>query len=188
MRATLEAAGWDVAAEVSTAEDAIAATQQRRPAVVLLDVRLPGGALLACRAIAQDTPTSVVMLADAPDDDDLFASLRAGAAGFLVKDIAPARLHHTLSGVLHGEAALSREQVARLVAEFRRLPASTSAVDALTTRERAVLDGLAAGQSTAEVAAHLFIAQVTVRSHAASAMRKLRAGSRHEALQHFRRT
>jgi DNA-binding NarL/FixJ family response regulator len=118
------------------------------------------------------------MLTISHDRDDLLNALRAGAAGYLPKDVDPARLPHALHAVYRGEAAIPRALVTRLVSEFRehgsrrRTIVSEKGHD-LTSREWEVLELLRRGLSTAEIAERLFVTSVTVRTHIASLLKKL---------------
>ena len=119
---------------------------------------------------------------------DLFGALRAGASGYLLKDIDPRRLPHAISDVLNGEAAIPRHLAARLIREFRdrgprrRTPAAAGEPAQLTSREWEVLDLLRQGLSTARIADHLSVSQATVRSHIAGMLKKLRVPDRESAL------
>jgi DNA-binding NarL/FixJ family response regulator len=179
--------GFRVVAEAADAEAAVAAVERERPDVCLLDVRMPGDGIAAAGRIARSHPgVAVVMLTVSREDADLFASLRAGAAGYLLKDTDPTRLPHALRGVLDGEAAVPRDLVARVIDEFReragrRLPVAERGVE-LTSREWEVLELLRSGLSTAQVAERLFVSRVTVRSHVAAVVRKLGVPDREAAL------
>ena len=145
---------------------------------------MPGSGISATREITSRLPgTKVVMITVSLDDDDLFNALRAGAMGYLLKDINPARLPHALSDVLAGRAAIPRPLVARLVAEFRdhgprRRPVVTETGYDLTSREWEVLNLLREGFSTAQIAEKLFVSRATVRSHVAAVLRKLEVPDR----------
>jgi DNA-binding NarL/FixJ family response regulator len=189
VRAALERAGFTILGEAADADGAVETTQRERPDVCLLDIQMPGNGVAAATRIAALCPgVAVVMLTVSRDDDDLFDSLRAGALGYLLKDTDPVRLPIALSGVLAGEAALPRSLVARVIDEFRerdrrRLALSTGRGVELTRREWEVLEMMHSGLTTAEIAERLFVSPVTVRSHRASALRKLRVPSRKEALE-----
>jgi len=128
------------------------------------------------------------MLTVSHDETDFFDALRAGAAGYLYKDTDPRRLPTLLRGVIAGESALSPGLVSKLVEEFRergrrrRVPLVRSRGVELTSREWEVLDLMRQDLSTAEIAQRLFIAEVTVRTHIASILRKLRVPDRRSAL------
>src|SRR5262245_48760019 len=101
LRLALEAGGFEVCSEVETASDAVATALREQPDICVLDVSIPGNGIDAARTIAAKLPdTAVVMLTSSPDDEDLFAALRAGACGYLPKEIDPDRLTQALDGVL----------------------------------------------------------------------------------------
>ena len=192
VRDTLEADGFEVLAEAATADQAVQAAAEHQPDLCLLDVHMPGsGIAAAARFVAACPDTAVVMLTVSHDDEDLFQSLRAGAAGYLLKDTDPARLPHALRGVLGGEAALPRTLVSRLVTQFqtrgrRRMPLLRRPEGAaLTPKEWEVLELLHAGCTTAEAAAQLGVTPVTVRSHVAAILKKLQVPDRDAALRLF---
>jgi DNA-binding NarL/FixJ family response regulator len=187
VRLALEEDGFAVVAEAATAPGAVRAALEHRPDVVLLDVHMPGSGIAAARTLSRELPdAAVVMLTVSRDDGDLFDALRAGARGYLLKDIEPARLPHALRGVLSGEAALPRGLVAKLVEEFRgreRTPSrGVGPTASLTSREWEVLELLRQGLSTADIATRLFVTPVTVRTHVAAVLRKLKVDSREAAV------
>jgi DNA-binding NarL/FixJ family response regulator len=194
VRDALEAGGCQVVAEAADAATAVAAVRAHRPDVCLLDVHMPGNGILAAADITRMHPdTAVVMLTASRDDEDMFAALRAGASGYLLKDMAADRLPVALRGVLAGEAALPRWLVLKVVEQFRatpprRLPFSRAVRTRLTEREAEVLTLMADGLSTEEMAAQLFVAQVTVRTHIRSILKKLRVPDRDAAIQLARGT
>jgi len=150
---------------------------------------VPGGGIEAAAAIrARLAETEVVMLSASSNDDDVFAALQAGASGYLLKEMNPARLGPTLVGVLRGEAALPRELTARLIREFRARARRGDAglvrrgKNDLTPREWDVLDCLCEGLSTRRIAERLFISQTTVRRHVGSIRRKLEVPNRQAAV------
>jgi len=168
-----------VCAEVSDGAAAVEAALRERPDICLLDIRMPGSGIAATREITTRLPaTRVVMITVSLDDEDLFNALRAGAMGYLLKDIDPRRLPHALSDVLAGRAAIPRPLVSRLVAEFRdhgprRRPVVTESGYDLTSREWEVLNLLRRGLSTAQIADKIFVSRATVRSHVRAILRKL---------------
>jgi len=190
VRRALEEHGFEVCFEAANAADSVAAAERERPDVCVLDVQMPGNGIVAAAQIAARLPeTAIVMLTVSDSDEDLFAALRAGAQGYLLKDMDPGRLPLALEGVLAGEAALPRALVARVLDEFRTrrrrrrllLPGGRGCT--LTDREWETLELLAEGLSTAEVAERLLVAPVTVRRHAAAIVKKLNAGDRRSLLQ-----
>jgi two-component system NarL family response regulator len=188
-RLALESQGFVVSAEESTQCGAVAAAMRARPDVCLIDVDVPGGGIAATAEIRAQVPeTHVVLLADAECEDDLFAALEAGAAGYVLKNIEPARLGATIHGVLAGEAALSRTLTRDLIGEFAararrgRIGLVRRTADDLTLREWEVLDCLSEGLSTRRIAKTLFISQTTVRRHIGSILKKLDVPTREAAV------
>lgn len=185
VRMALEEGGFEVVGESATAPGAIDVATRLKPDVALLDIHMPGNGITAAVGIASAVPScAVVMLTVSRDDADLFDALRAGARGYLLKDIDPLRLPLALQGVLDGEAAMPRALVAKLIDEFRGRDAARPAgpMARLTSREWEVLDLMRQGLTTAEIASRLFMAPVTVRTHVAAILRKLQVGSRAEAI------
>jgi DNA-binding NarL/FixJ family response regulator len=186
VRLALEAGGMVVCAEAATGHDAVKAALRERPDVCLLDVHMPGSGIEAARTIVETLDTAVVMLTVSRNDDDLFEALKAGARGYLLKDMDPDRLAMALHGVLEGEAALPRSLVSRVLREFRTREQGGRLVRPgegnLTNREWEVLDSMSEGRTTAEIAKRLFVSEVTVRRHIGSILKKLQASSREDAV------
>ncbi len=189
VRAALEDGGFEVWADVGSGPAAVEAAKACDPDVCVLDIRMPGGGIEAAAAIAEALPnTQIVMLTASRDDADLFAALRAGASGYLLKDTDPDRLPLALRGVLAGEAALPRTLVARVIEEFRgrgrrrRLPVLRRLNADLTDREWEVLELLRDELPTREIAVRLQISEVTVRRHVAAVLKKLRVPDRAAAV------
>jgi DNA-binding NarL/FixJ family response regulator len=192
VRSALEADGFEIVAECSTGAAAVEAARAHHPDVCLLDIHMSDNGIAAAAEITASLPgTAVVMLTVSRNDADLFDAVRAGAAGYLVKDMDPGRLSHALRGVLAGEAALPRALVARLMDEFRdrahrrTLPVLSERGIELTKREWEVLELLREGLGTAEIAGRLFISSGTVRTHVAAILTKLRSPDRKAALRLF---
>jgi two-component system nitrate/nitrite response regulator NarL len=192
VRAAVEAdPRFTVVALASDAADAVQAALRERPDVALLDMRMPGsGAAAAWEITARLPATRAVMLTVSRSDEDLFAALRAGASGYLLKDMPFDSIGDELAGVLEGHVALPPELVARLVDEFRdSAPRRRSLVGhnagQLTSREWQVLDLLRQGLATGEIARRLFVSPETVRSHVAAVLRKLRVPDRGAAIRLF---
>lgn len=187
VRQALEADGWHVCGEGATARDAIQLATEHRPDVALLDINMPGNGIYAAQEISRTLPeTAVVMLTQSDDDEDLFDSLRAGAAGYLLKTTDPESLAGVLRGVLSGEAAMSPALVTRILQEFRApsrkvLRRKSPAAAKLSPREWEVMELLAQGLSTEDVANKLFVAPTTVRVHVSTVLRKLRVKDRESA-------
>jgi len=190
VRSALEADGLRVVAEAATAAAAVEAACRLKPDVCLLAVQLPGDGIEATRQIRDALPeTKIVMLTASERDEDLFAALRAGADGYLLKSISPGRLPYAVRGAVSGEAALPRELTARLIREYRdrgRRYVPPLVVDGnvveLTVREFEVLERLRKREPTAEIAARLGISEITVRRHVSTALRKLGTPNRRSAI------
>lgn len=186
---------FTVCAEAADAAEAVQAAVRKRPDICLLDIRMPGGGLAAVWEIAARLPQAkIVMLTVADDDADLFAALWAGAAGYLLKEMNMDRLPAALAGVYEGEAAMHRALVARVLKRFqtgeprRRRPSTqVTGRQRLTSREWEVLDLLAQGLSTAEIARRLVISASSVRVHIVAIVRKLGVSDRAAAVDLFRR-
>jgi two-component system, NarL family, nitrate/nitrite response regulator NarL len=192
IRAAVEAdPRFTVVAVAGDAAEAVQAAVRERPDVALLDMRMPGsGAAAAWEITARLPGTRAVMLTISRTDEDLFAALRAGASGYLLKDMPFESLGDELAGVLDGRVALPSELVGRLVEEFRdsspRRRALVGANDAqLTSREWQVLDYLRQGLATGDIARRLYVSPATVRSHVAAVLRKLRVPDRQAAVRLF---
>ena len=192
IREALGADACDVCAEGATADEAIALATEHRPDVVLLDIHMPGSGIRAARTITETLPeTCVVMLTQSSEDSDLFDSLRAGAQGYLLKGSDPGGLGDALRGVMAGEAAMDARLVARILDEFRaptkrRFRRGSPAASKLSAREWEVMELLAEGASTDDVAQRLFLSPTTVRVHVSSVLRKLRVKDRESAFRLLR--
>jgi DNA-binding NarL/FixJ family response regulator len=194
VRLALEDNGFHVAAEVADAAGAVKAALREQPDVCLLDIHMPGNGIAACAEIKAQLPnTSVVMLTVSRNDDDLFAALQAGAAGYLLKGMDPGRLADALRGVLDGEAALPRTLVAKLIDEFRTRAThgqgglTRPTEHDLTSREWEVLDLVAEGVATRDIAQRLYISQTTVRRHVSAILKKLQVDDRAAAVEAVRK-
>jgi DNA-binding NarL/FixJ family response regulator len=184
---------FEVCAEAADAASAIEAAVRERPDVCLLDVNMPGWGVSAAWEIHARLPhTRVVMLTVSREDRDLFAALRAGAAGYLLKDIDPRRLPRALESVLEGEIAIPRGLVGQVVEEFRDRNARRRKVLAdgpehkLTSREWEVLELLRQELTTSQIARRLVLSPVTVRTHVNAILKKLQIRTREELLRQFR--
>jgi DNA-binding NarL/FixJ family response regulator len=184
---------FSVCAEVADAVEAVQAALRERPDVCLLDIRMPGSGLAAAWEIASRLPrVKIVMLTVSEGDNDIFAALRAGAHGYLLKTMNLKRLPDALHGVCSGEAAMPRTLVARVLEEFHgreprwRSLAADEPGERLTSREWEVLELLAQGRSTAEIAQRLVLSASAVRAHITSIVRKLAVADRAEAAELFR--
>ena len=188
LKTTLEKGGFKVCAEAGAARGAVEAAQREHPDICLLAVHLPGGGIQAAAEITVGVQgTAVVMFTESVSRDHLFDSLRAGAVGYLLKDMDPQRIPHALHGVLNGEAAIPRALVASLVTEFqsqghRRMIMGKSGRADLSARVWDVLELLRVGLTTKQIATRLHISPVTVRRHISSTLAKLGVADRDEAL------
>jgi DNA-binding NarL/FixJ family response regulator len=187
IREALVAGGCEVCGEGASAEDAVRLVAEHRPDAVLLDIHMPGSGIQAAQQITRSAPrTGVVMLTQSREDEDLFDSLRAGASGYLLKDADPATLPDALRGVLAGEAAMPAALVTRVLEEFRApgrrvFRRRSDAAAKLSPREWEVMELLAEGRSTEQVAGKLFVSPTTVRVHVSTVLRKLRVKDREGA-------
>jgi NarL family two-component system response regulator LiaR len=184
----LQRANIVVIAEAHDGRQAVELVLHYRPDLVLMDVVMPVlDGIAATRRIVKDAPEQVIVMLTSGDDEEVgLASLRAGAAGFLTKDVDVDVLPRTLISALSGEAAISRRMGMRLVEHIRRAPEGASGLrpvrSPLTPREWEVLDLLAEGRTTDQIADALVLAIDTVRSHIKHILRKLDAHSREEAV------
>jgi DNA-binding NarL/FixJ family response regulator len=183
---------FTVCGVAANASEAIAVAVREEPDLSLLDVRMPGSGITAAWEISARLPaTRVVMLTVSREDRDLFDALRAGAVGYLLKDTPLAEIPAALAPVLRGEVAMPTSVVARLVEEFRdpsarrRKILGRGAGRRLTSREWEIIDLLRRDLSTGQIAKRLVISEVTVRSHIASALHKLRLPDRRAAIGMF---
>lgn len=188
VRAALERGGCRVCAEAANAPDAISAARRERPDVSIIDLDMPGDGLRAVAEIFAERPEApVLVLTVSADTDDFLDALRAGASGYLLKDMDPAQLSKAVRAALEGEATLPRHLATRLVEEFRRRGSSRNLMldqsrrVTLTPREWEVLEQLDEGRTTSEIAARLRLSPITVRRHVSSLLHKLEVGSRGEA-------
>jgi len=193
LRIALSGDPFDVVAEADSAETAIDAAVRERPDVCVLDADMPGGPVRATAEIVRALPeVAVVVMASARDDATMLDVVRAGAVGYLLKDMNPERLRFALFGVTEGEAALPRALVTRLMLEFRVRESRRQLVTAkgheaqLTRREWDVLTLLADGASTREIAQSLGLSSVTVRRHVSGVLAKLGVTSRDAAVEVLR--
>jgi DNA-binding NarL/FixJ family response regulator len=193
VRQSLEAGGFSVCAEAADGEEAIKLARKERPDVCLLDISMPGGGgIKAAAVISEEMPdTAIVMLTAFAGDDELFDSLKAGAAGYLLKETDPNRLPFALRGILDGEAAVPRRLVARLIDEFRsqgrrrRVPIGGKRGPELTTRQWEVLELMGEGYTTTEIGRRLDVSPTTVRRHVSDILAKLGVSDRREAIALF---
>jgi two-component system NarL family response regulator len=188
VRRLLEADGFQIVAEAADAAAGTDAVLRESPDLCLMDVGIPGGGIAATREIGRRAPkTTVVMLTASAEHEDVIDSIRAGAAGYLLKGMNPARLANALRGVLGGEAAIPRPLMAQLITELqtqgrRRTLVGKDGRAKLTGREFEVLELMCDGLSNPAIAKRLSISPVTVRRHSSEVVRKLGVRDRDEAI------
>jgi DNA-binding NarL/FixJ family response regulator len=196
VRRALEDGGMTVCAEAADAAHAVEQALETGPDICLLDIRMPGGGVAAAWEIAARLPTTkIVMLTVSDDDANLFSALRAGAVGYLVKDLDLRILPRALRDTAEGGAAIPRSLVARMVKQFhgtdprfRTTDIAGEFGDRLTSREWDVLVGLADGLSTREIGRRLQLKPSGVRAHISAIVHKLGVGDREEAIEFFHAT
>ena len=183
----LAASGIDVVGEAANGDEALAVVARLEPDVVLMDVRMPGrDGLSATRWLTESCATTKVLVLTTFDHDEyLDGALRAGAAGFLLKNSTPEELARAVVRVAAGEAVLDPAVTGRVIARFasRTAPAGTArAFDELTERERDTLTLLARGQTNSEIAASLGVGEATAKTHVSHVLLKLGVRDRVQAV------
>lgn len=178
-----------VSGEAADGEEALAMAADNRPDVVLMDVRMPGmDGIEATRRLLSDPsgpPVRVIMLTTFDMDEYVYDALRAGASGFLLKDVPPEQLVDGIRSVVCGDSLLAPAITRRMIEAYLERPPSRPAppaLAALTPREREILELLARGLTNAEIAAELVVSETTVKTHVARVLMKLGLRDRIQAV------
>jgi DNA-binding NarL/FixJ family response regulator len=183
-RMIIEAEGdLTVTAEAGDGDEAVGLARSSPPDVVLMDIRMPGcdGIEATRRIVAANPDVRVLVLTTFDLDEYAFGALRAGASGFLLKDVHPAELVTAIRTVASGNAVVSPRVTRRLLEEYAQAPALSAGqrtdrypqLSALTERESEVLTAVARGLSNSEIAAALYVSEATVKSHVGRILAKL---------------
>jgi len=181
---------FEVVGEAADGQEAIDLTRRLRPDVVLMDVRMPRmDGVEATRTLVADGASRVLILTTFDLDEHLFAAVRAGASGFLLKDVPPDDLALAVRAVARGDALIEPRMTRRLLEEFARQPSADRAPrtpagvgEQLTARELEVFQAVARGHSNAEIAEELYISETTVKTHVAHILTKLDLRDRIQAV------
>jgi DNA-binding NarL/FixJ family response regulator len=178
-----DAPDLEIVGEAGTGTEAVRTVRELRPDVVVMDIRMPGmDGIEATRMITANAPAPrVLMLTTFDDDNNVYAALRAGASGFLVKDMALDDILTAIRVVAAGDALIAPSVTRRLIEEFANRPAAAASpqrLDGITEREREVLTLVGRGLSNSEIAAELFIGHATAKTHVARLLTKLDARDR----------
>lgn len=179
----------EVVAEGGDGTAAMEIARTHRPDVILMDIRMPGiDGLTATKTIVEsaDWPVHVLILTTFDPDEYVYRALRAGASGFVLKDITPEDLVAAVRTIADGGALLAPSVTRRLISTFAAPPSLDASVvtrlDRLTEREREVLVAIAAGSSNIEIADELFVGAATIKSHVSSILTKLGLNNRAQAV------
>ncbi len=166
-----------VVGEAATGDEAVRVARTVHPDVILMDIRMPGldGIAATARIVAAQPDCRVIILTTFESDEHVFAALRAGASGFLTKEVEPRELRRAIAAVAGGDALLSPSVTKRVVAEFahRPTPRSVPVVSTLTERELEVTRLVATGLDNAAIAARLVISPLTAKTHVTRSLAKL---------------
>ena len=187
LRRSLTDEGFDVVGEADNGQEAVQLVAELTPDIVLMDVSMPemDGVEATRRIVAAHPDMKVIILTMHADQEVLAEAIRAGASGYLVKDCSTEEVAEAIRMAANGDTDLSPLLAASMLDEVRRLEAPTEPVDeehVITKREEEVLQLIADGCSTSEVAQQLFISQKTVKNHLASIYQKLDARDRTQAV------
>jgi DNA-binding NarL/FixJ family response regulator len=176
---------FEVVDDVGTAEEAVDRALAHHPDVVLMDIRLPGqSGIEACERITRQLPaTKVLMLTSYAQDEMLFSAIRAGASGYVLKQVGSAELVKAIQATSRGEASLDPALTQRVFTEVRKAirDQDASAFSDLTEQEMRVLGLVAEGKTNREIAKALFLGEGTVRNYVSNVLAKLHLSNRAEA-------
>ena len=180
--------GLEVVAEAADGREAVAAVRRLKPDVALMDLRMPvmdGIAATAEIAADHEIPTRILVVTTFDTEEHVYAALRAGASGFVLKDAPPEELASAVRVVAAGEAMLAPSVTRRVIEEFARVsrdPGARASLEDLTEREVEVLRLMARGLSNGEIAAELTIGETTVKTHVGNILMKLDIRDRAQAV------
>jgi DNA-binding NarL/FixJ family response regulator len=181
--------GIEVVGEAEDGVDAVARAEELAPDVVLMDVRMPRlSGIEATRSIAETIPsTKILMLTVSDEEDDLYDAIKAGATGYLLKEIEIDEVATAIRAVMSGQSLISPSMASKLLSEFTNLAKKADEKQALptprlTSRELEVLKLVAQGMSNREIATELYISENTVKNHVRNILEKLHLHSRMEAV------
>jgi DNA-binding NarL/FixJ family response regulator len=177
----------ELVGEAQNGDEAVALARELDPDVILMDVRMPGldGVEATRRLVDANTRARILILTTFDLDEYVYAAIRAGASGFLLKDVQPADLVDAIRVVAAGNSLFGPAATERLVARFgqqRDPSAPTRSLEELTEREREILRLLATGLSNAELATTLHLSETTVKTHVSAVLRKLGVRDRVQAV------
>ncbi len=174
-----------VVAEAGDGQEALEAYAAARPDVVLMDIRMPqmDGVEATRRLLALDPRARIIILTTFDDDEYIFDALRAGALGYLLKDVSGTELAAAIRTVAAGGALIEPSVARKVLAEFSRLPApaASTPLDNLTRRERQILALIAQGLNNRQIATRLYLAEGTVKNYVSSILDKLGVADRTQA-------
>lgn len=182
----------EVLGEAASAEEAVIKARELKPDVILMDISMPGGdGLKATRQILAEYPEiNIVFLTVHEDDEILFEAIKSGGKGYLLKNMRTADIIKLLRGLERGEAAISGAMAGRILSEFARMRTKLAAVSdeaiddiefRITSREKEVLQLIAAGASNKKIAEQLVVAESTVKNHVSNILAKLHLKNRRAA-------
>jgi DNA-binding NarL/FixJ family response regulator len=177
--------GFEVVGEAATGEEAVTLAAELKPDIVLMDIQMPGlnGIEATRRIVRSDPGIGVVVVTMFEDDDSVFAAMRAGARGYVLKGADADEVVKVVRAVAEGEAHFGPDIARRLIGFFSASrSAATEAFPELTAREREVLDLIARGLNNAEIAQRLYLSRKTVRNHISNIFLKLQVADRAQAI------